>query len=66
LPGDPGDFSNWGDPLGTATLFVEGSLMLTAATTLIHFRLATPTASPYAATSTDAQQGTGAGVVISA
>jgi hypothetical protein len=30
LPGDPGDFGNWGDPLGTASLFVEGTLMLTA------------------------------------
>jgi hypothetical protein len=66
LPGDPGDFGNWGDPLGTASLFVEGTLMLTAATTLIHFRFAATTASPYLATSTDPQQGAGAGVAISA
>jgi hypothetical protein len=66
LPGDAGDFSNWGDPLGTASLFVEGTLMLTAGTAMIHFRLPTRTILPYSATSTDPQQGTSAGVAISA
>jgi hypothetical protein len=38
LPGDPGDFGNWSDHLGTASLLVEGTLMLTAATELLRFR----------------------------
>jgi hypothetical protein len=38
LPGDPGDFGNWSDHLGTASLFVEGTLMLTAGTALLRFR----------------------------
>lgn len=40
LPGDPGDFGNWGDPLGTVSLFVEGTLMLAAGTTMIYLLLA--------------------------
>jgi hypothetical protein len=52
LPGDPGDFGNWGDPLGTASLLVEGTLMLTAAVTLIRFRQLDRQASPRSATST--------------
>jgi hypothetical protein len=62
LPGDPGDFGNWGDPLGTASLFVEGTLMLTAATALIHFRRADREVSPYSMTSTDPRPGSGAGI----
>jgi hypothetical protein len=38
LPGDPGDFANWSDPLGTASLFVEGTLMLVTASVLVRFR----------------------------
>jgi hypothetical protein len=38
LPGDPGDFGNWSDPLGTASLFVEVTLMFLAASTLLRFR----------------------------
>jgi hypothetical protein len=49
LPGDPGDVGNWGDPLGTASLFVEGTLMFLAASMLLRFRrfdrLASPTRS---------------------
>ncbi|HTU36786.1 MAG TPA: hypothetical protein VMF35_02150 [Acidimicrobiales bacterium] len=37
LPGDPGDVGNWSDPLGTASLLVEGTLMLMAASTLLRF-----------------------------
>jgi hypothetical protein len=53
LPGDPSDFGNWGDPLGTASLFVEGTLMLTAATILVQFRRADREVPPYLATSTE-------------
>ena len=38
LPGDPGDVGNWSDPLGTASLFVEGTLMLMAGSILLLFR----------------------------
>jgi hypothetical protein len=65
LPGDPGDFGNWGDPLGTASLFVEGTLMLTAAAVLIQFRRAQLTPPPpYSATSTNLRPGIGAGVPV--
>jgi hypothetical protein len=37
LPGDPGDVGNWSDPLGTASLFVEGTLILMAASMLHRF-----------------------------
>jgi hypothetical protein len=40
LPGDPGDFGNWSDPLGTASLFVEGTLMFMAVSVLVRFRRA--------------------------
>ena len=36
LPGDPGDFGNWGDPLGTASLLVEGTLMVIAISATLH------------------------------
>lgn len=36
LPGDPGDFGNWGDPLGTASLLVEGTLMVIAISAILH------------------------------
>ena len=35
LPGDPGDFGNWGDPLGTASLLVEGTLMVIAISAIL-------------------------------
>jgi hypothetical protein len=34
LPGDPGDVGNWSDPLGTASLFVEATLVLMAVSVL--------------------------------
>ena len=66
LPGDPGDLGNWGDPLGTASLFVEGTLMLTAGTTLIRFRRADREVSSYSVASTDPRPGTGVGIPIGA
>jgi hypothetical protein len=36
LPGDPGDFGNWGDPPGTASLLVEGTLMVIALSAILH------------------------------
>ncbi len=65
LPGDPGDFGNWGDRLGTASLFIEGTLMLTAVTALIQFQRAERKAPAYSATSTR-QPDTGAGIPIGA
>jgi hypothetical protein len=46
LPGDPGDYHNWGDPLGTASLFVEGTLMLLAASMVIRLRHVDPDVAP--------------------
>jgi hypothetical protein len=66
LPGDPGDLGNWGDPLGTASLFVEGTLMLTAGTTLIRFRRADREVRSYSVTSTEPRPGTGVGIPIGA
>jgi hypothetical protein len=66
LPGDPGDLGNWGDPLGTASLFVEGTLILSAGTTLIRFRGADREILPYSVTSTDPRQDSGVGIPIGA
>jgi hypothetical protein len=53
LPGDPGDFGNWSDPLGTASLFVEGTLMFMAASVLVRFRRTDRVGEAHAGVSTD-------------
>ncbi|HXW32966.1 MAG TPA: hypothetical protein VEJ87_00165 [Acidimicrobiales bacterium] len=65
LPGDPSDFGNWGDPLGTASLFVEGTLMLTATTALIGLRRVDGGLAPHPATSAHPRSGAGVGVLES-
>jgi hypothetical protein len=62
LPGDPSDFGNWGDPLGTASLLVEGTLMLTAATVLLQFIRADREVPSYLATSTEPAQSAFVGI----
>jgi hypothetical protein len=60
MPGDPGDYANWGDSLGTASLFVEGTLMLMTASMLIRFRRSNAVVATTSSDSTNQQSGTDA------
>jgi hypothetical protein len=46
LPQSTGDIGNWSEPLGLASLFVEGSLVVLAGGVLLARRRAVPVAQP--------------------